>query len=81
MKIIFEKISFQPTRYELFKLKTFRDIFKRKKKKPHRDKTVLPSITISNDICKLTLGQFRDNGQKISILIFEICMPIGVGGY
>ena len=33
MEIIFEKISFQPTRYELSKLKTFRNIFKRKKKK------------------------------------------------
>ena len=46
MEIIFEKISFQPTRYELSKLKTFRNIIKRKKNKTHRVNSVLPSMTI-----------------------------------
>ena len=46
MEIIFEKISFQPTRSELSKLKTFRNIFKRKKKKTRQANTALPSLTI-----------------------------------
>ena len=46
MEIIFEKNSFQPTRSELSKSNTFRNIFKKKEKKTRRANPALTSLTI-----------------------------------
>ena len=80
MEIIFEKISFQPTRYELCKLKTFRNIFKRKKIKTHRAGAALAALTIwtieHDYLVNLYVFRYKESIRMIIFMTYGIASPI-----